>query len=203
MRRPVCPRSPARGPCWKADVGRRPVRAATDRVRSAVEMVVEPHAGLERIYRRFGPVSTLGVGPFKYVYLLGPDANQFVIGHSELFGWREAFDPLAVVDGQAALIVNDSADHQRRRRLVTPAFHRRQSRRGRQRPDRRRDRRPGDQPHRRGLRDDQRSDGQGGARRADRPHCLGGRPARASSGEGTGAMSTGWCRRRCGCIHPR
>ncbi|MGH3903150.1 MAG: cytochrome P450 [Pseudonocardiaceae bacterium] len=105
--------------------GRQWVRTAADRARSAVEMVVDPHTGLENIYRRFGPVSTLGVGPFRYVYLLGPDANRFVIGHSELFGWREAFDPLAVVDGETALIVSDGADHQRRRRLVTPAFHRR------------------------------------------------------------------------------
>lgn len=101
-------------------------RAWVDRARSTVEMAVRPHAGLENLYRRFGPVCTLGTGPLRYVYLLGPDANRFVFGHSELFGWREAFDSLVVVDGETALIVSDGADHQRRRRLVTPAFNRRQ-----------------------------------------------------------------------------
>ncbi|MGH3936817.1 MAG: cytochrome P450 [Pseudonocardiaceae bacterium] len=102
------------------------VRMAVNRARSAVEMAVDPHTGLENLYRRFGPVSTLGVGPFRYVYLLGPAANRFVFGHSELFEWREAFDALVVVDGETALIVSDGGDHQRRRRLVAPAFQGRQ-----------------------------------------------------------------------------
>ncbi|MGQ0774198.1 MAG: cytochrome P450 [Pseudonocardiales bacterium] len=108
------------------NLGGRWPRAWVDRARSTVEMAIRPHTGLQNLYRRFGPVCTLGVGPFRYVYLLGPDANRFVFGHSELFSWREAFDALVVVDGETALIVSDGADHQRRRRLVTPAFHRRQ-----------------------------------------------------------------------------
>ena len=99
---------------------------AINQIRSAVELAVQPHQGLINLYRRFGPVCTLGAGPARTVFLLGPDANRFVLGHSELFRWREAFDALVVVDGETALIVSDGADHQRRRRLVQPAFTRRQ-----------------------------------------------------------------------------
>jgi cytochrome P450 len=101
-------------------------RRAIDQLRSTVELATDPHRALPRLYRRFGPVCTLGVGSTRNVFLLGAEANRFVLGHSELFRWREAFDALVVVDGETALIVSDGADHQRRRRLVQPAFTRRQ-----------------------------------------------------------------------------
>lgn len=97
------------------------VRSASHHLRSAVGFVRNPRDSLEYRYRRLGPVSTLG----RLVFFLGPDANAFVFAHSELFGWREAFDSLVVVDGETALIVSDGADHRRRRRLVAPAFGRR------------------------------------------------------------------------------
>lgn len=75
-------------------------------------------------YRRRGPVLSLGVGNTRYVYLLGPEANQFVFSHSELFRWHEAFAGLIPVDGPTSLIVSDGEDHRRRRRLVQPALHR-------------------------------------------------------------------------------
>lgn len=100
--------------------------SAVDRGRSAVELAVRPHQGLLNLHRRFGPVSAFRFGRQRYVFLLGPDANQFVLSHSRLFRWREAFEVLRVVDGDTALIVSDGEDHQRRRRLVTPAFGRRQ-----------------------------------------------------------------------------
>jgi cytochrome P450 len=91
-----------------------------------VGLAVSPHRALPNLYRRFGPVCTVGFGPLRYVYLLGPEANRFVLSNSELFGWREAFDSLVVVDGETALIVSEGPDHQRRRRLVAPAFGRHQ-----------------------------------------------------------------------------
>jgi cytochrome P450 len=100
-------------------------RRVIDQLRSTAELATDPHRGLPNLYRRFGPVCTLGVGPTRNVFLLGAEANRFVLGHSELFRWREAFDALVVVDGETALIVSDGADHQRRRRLVQPAFSRR------------------------------------------------------------------------------
>jgi cytochrome P450 len=99
---------------------------AVDALRATVGMATRPHDALLDIYRRLGPICTLGVGPFRYVYLLGPEANRFVLANSQNFQWREAFDALVVIDGEHALIVSDGEDHQRRRRLVTPAFGRRQ-----------------------------------------------------------------------------
>lgn len=97
-----------------------------DHLRSVVEFTRDPYSGYERHFRRFGSVSTLGVGPWRYTYLLGPEANRFISANSQLFSWREAMDVLVPIDGETALIVSDGDDHQRRRRLVQPAFHRRQ-----------------------------------------------------------------------------
>lgn len=92
---------------------------------AGVRFVLNPRESLEYRYRRLGPVSTFGVGRTRLVFLLGPAANEFVFARSELFRWREAFEALVVVDGETALIVSDGTDHQRRRRLVAPAFGRR------------------------------------------------------------------------------
>lgn len=105
---------------------RNPLLRALDTVRAGVGFAVSPHRALMDIHDRFGPVCKLGVGPSASVFMLGPEANQFVLTNSQLFRWREAFDSLVVVDGETALIVSDGSDHQRRRRLVTPAFTRRQ-----------------------------------------------------------------------------
>lgn len=101
---------------------RHPTSRITDRAYSMLELATRPHDGLENLYRRFGPVCTFGLGALRLVYLLGAEANRFVITHSDLFRWREAFESLAVVDGDTALIVSDGPDHERRRRLVAPAF---------------------------------------------------------------------------------
>ncbi|MQA15983.1 MAG: cytochrome P450 [Pseudonocardiaceae bacterium] len=93
-----------------------------DHLRSAVELSRRPHRGLEKLHERFGSVCTLGVWPLRYVFLLGPEANRFVFANSRLFRWREAFEVLVPVGGETALIVSDGADHERRRRLVAPAF---------------------------------------------------------------------------------
>jgi cytochrome P450 len=77
--------------------------------------------GLMDIYRKHGPVFTLG----RYVYLLGPEANRFVITNPDLFRWSEAFELLKPVVGDTSLIVSDGDDHKRRRALVQPAFHHR------------------------------------------------------------------------------
>jgi hypothetical protein len=105
---------------------RNPVLRAVDNLRAGVGFAVAPHRALIDIHRRFGPICVLGVGPSASVFMLGPEANQFVLTNSQAFRWREAFDSLVVIDGETALIVSDGADHQRRRRLVTPAFTRRQ-----------------------------------------------------------------------------
>ncbi|WP_370946532.1 cytochrome P450 [Amycolatopsis sp. cg5] len=93
---------------------------ALARAKSAVGLLRDPFTGYPELYRRFGPVSEIG----PYTHLLGPEANKFVFANAELFSWRGAFEPLIPVDGETALIVSDGEDHQRRRRLVTPAFSR-------------------------------------------------------------------------------
>ncbi|GLY49171.1 hypothetical protein [Lentzea sp. NBRC 102530] len=45
---------------------------------------------LSALHRRFGPVVRMG----PYTYLLGPEANQFVFAHSELFEVERAFQSL-------------------------------------------------------------------------------------------------------------
>lgn len=99
---------------------------AIDNLRAGIGFAVSPHRALMDIHRRFGPVCTLGLGPTASVFMLGPEANQFVLTNSALFRWREAFESLMVIDGETALIVSEGPDHQRRRRLVSKAFTRRQ-----------------------------------------------------------------------------
>lgn len=85
-----------------------------------------PGEVLRWLYRRRGPVVGFGFGAFRYVYLLGPDANRFVFANNELFEVGAAFAGLVPVDGETSLIVSDGEDHRRRRRLVQPALHHRQ-----------------------------------------------------------------------------
>ena len=56
--------------------------------------------------------------------MLGREENEFILSAgSSHFTWREAFMPLLLVDGDTALALSDGEEHQRRRRLVQPAFH--------------------------------------------------------------------------------
>jgi cytochrome P450 len=86
----------------------------------------DPHAALRGMRATHGPVVEAGRGPFRYTYLLSPEANEHVLATDPgNFRWRDAFQPLVVVNGETALVVSDGDDHRRRRRLVQPAFHRR------------------------------------------------------------------------------
>ncbi|MBX9387350.1 cytochrome P450 [Streptomonospora nanhaiensis] len=89
------------------------------------ELARHGYDGLLTLYRRHGPVFTLGAGRHGYVYLLGPEANRFVFANTALFRTREAFEALVPVDGPTSLIVSEGADHRRRRALVRPALHHR------------------------------------------------------------------------------
>jgi cytochrome P450 len=97
-------------------------RTPFGQLRDGLRLARNPH-DLLWLYERYGPVSALGYGPLRFVYLLGPDANELILasGH-EQFEWREAFKGLIPVDGDTALVVTDGPDHARRRRLVQPAF---------------------------------------------------------------------------------
>jgi cytochrome P450 len=78
---------------------------------------------LTHLHAAYGPVVEAGVGPLRFVYLFGPEANEVVLSSAaDRFRWREAFQALEVVDGPTALVLSDGEDHDRRRRLVQPAF---------------------------------------------------------------------------------
>jgi cytochrome P450 len=78
-------------------------------------------------YERYGPVFTLRFFHRRLVGLIGPEANHFVtVSGAENFSWRqgmfgEYLTPL-IGDG---LITTDGDYHDRARRIMMPAFHRR------------------------------------------------------------------------------
>ncbi len=75
------------------------------------------------LYDHYGPVVEFGFRPFHYVALFGVDANRYLLAeHPENFRWRDAMASLIPVDGETALVVSDGEEHERRRRLVQPAF---------------------------------------------------------------------------------
>jgi cytochrome P450 len=95
---------------------------AAHQLRTLVELTRTPHQALLNQYERFGAVSTLGAGRRRYVFMMGPAANDFVLSNSGLFSWRESFESLVVVNGATALLVSDGAEHRRRRQVLVPKF---------------------------------------------------------------------------------
>ena len=86
----------------------------------------DPYTTLPALLDEYGPVIEFGRGKYKYVYLLSVEANELIlVGDPGNFTWKEAFQPLVVVNGDTALVVSDGDEHQRRRRIVQPAFHQR------------------------------------------------------------------------------
>src|SRR5689334_11849297 len=78
---------------------------------------------LLQLQRRYGNVVAFGKGPLAYTCLFGPDANRYLLSeNADNFTWREAIKGLIVVDGDTGLVVTDGPEHDRRRRLVQPAF---------------------------------------------------------------------------------
>jgi cytochrome P450 len=75
------------------------------------------------LHGRYGNVFRFGVPPIAYTVLCGPEANRYLLSENVgNFTWREAIKGLIVVDGDTALVVTDGPEHDRRRRLVQPAF---------------------------------------------------------------------------------
>lgn len=86
----------------------------------------QPHAAIEELHQRHGPIVRVGMGRFSYTLVFGADANHTILSTSaDRFLWAPAFEPLRVIDGDTALVLSDGSDHERRRRVVLPAFHRR------------------------------------------------------------------------------
>lgn len=82
-----------------------------------------PADALATMRPRYGPVFGVGFGPLRYVAMLGPEANRFILAdHADRFRWRDAMAILIPVDGDTAMVVSDGEDHRRRRRAAQPAF---------------------------------------------------------------------------------
>lgn len=94
-----------------------------EQVQLARLLARSPAEGLSQLYERYGPVVRFGLWPFRYVAMLGPDANRFILAERlELFRWREAMAFLIPVDGDTAMVVSDGEDHRRRRQAAQSAF---------------------------------------------------------------------------------
>ena len=91
--------------------------------RVGVAMLRSAPNALLALQRQYGNVYKFGTGPLAYTVLCGPDANRYLLSENPAnFTWREAIKGLIVVDGDTALVVTDGPEHDRRRRLVQPAF---------------------------------------------------------------------------------
>ena len=87
----------------------------------------DPLSILLPAYERYGPVFTIRLLHAKVVFMLGPEANNYVlVSHPENFHWREgSFGDLIPLLGDGLLTI-DSGYHDRQRAIMMPAFHREQ-----------------------------------------------------------------------------
>jgi cytochrome P450 len=85
---------------------------------------VEPLPMLLDCYERFGPVFTMRLFHGNVVFMLGPEANHYIlVSHASNFLWREGhFRDLIGLMGDGLLTI-DGDFHRRSRRIMLPAFH--------------------------------------------------------------------------------
>ena len=88
-------------------------------------MIRDPLTLLLDLYERHGPVFSLRVLHANNVFVLGPEANHFVlVSGAQHFVWRDGgFGELIPLLGDGLLTV-DGDFHKRSRRIMLPAFHR-------------------------------------------------------------------------------
>jgi cytochrome P450 len=111
---------------WKAR-GHYPPGLTGFSPRRTYGIVHDPLPILLGCYQRFGPVFTTRLFHGKQVWMLGPEANHYVlVTHPENFHWRESnFGDLIPLLGDG-LLTTDGGYHDRARRIMMPAFHREQ-----------------------------------------------------------------------------
>jgi cytochrome P450 len=85
----------------------------------------DPLSLLLEAYERFGPIFTLKVFHHNAVFMLGPEANHYMlVSHAKNFLWRTGhMRDLIPLLGDGLLTI-DGPVHRRHRRLMLPAFHR-------------------------------------------------------------------------------
>jgi cytochrome P450 len=91
------------------------------------QMAHDPLPILLSLYQRYGPIFSVRLLHARTVFMLGPDANQFIlVEHPENFQWREgSFGDLIPLLGDGLLTI-DGGYHDRARQIMMPAFHREQ-----------------------------------------------------------------------------
>jgi cytochrome P450 len=91
------------------------------------QIATDPLPLLLSSYERYGPIFSLRLLHTRVVFMLGPEANNFVtVAHPENFHWRESsFGDLIPLLGDGLLTIDDGY-HDRARAIMMPAFHRRQ-----------------------------------------------------------------------------
>jgi cytochrome P450 len=87
----------------------------------------DPLPVLLESYERYGPIFTLKVFHHNAVFMLGPEANHYMlVSHASNFLWRDGhLRDLIPLLGDGLLTI-DGAFHRRHRKLMLPAFHREQ-----------------------------------------------------------------------------
>ena len=96
-------------------------------LRRTHRMSHDPLPILLDLYERHGPIFSIRLLHSRNVFMLGPEANRFVLlTHPEHFRWRESsFGDLIPLLGDGLLTI-DGAYHDLAREIMMPAFHREQ-----------------------------------------------------------------------------
>jgi cytochrome P450 len=96
----------------------------TPSVRRTHRMIVDPLGLLLGAYERHGPVFSLRILNARNVFMLGPEANHFMlVSHADHFRWRDGgFGDLIPLLGDGMLTI-DGDFHRQSRRIMVPAFH--------------------------------------------------------------------------------
>ena len=85
----------------------------------------DTRAAIDVLRASYGDAFVFGFGAIRFHWLIGAEANRFVLQERPAaFRNRAAYRFLEPIGGPTALIVSDEPEHLRRRRRVQPAFHR-------------------------------------------------------------------------------
>jgi len=96
----------------------------TPSLRRTHRMIADPLALLLEAYERHGPVFSLRILNARNIFMLGPEANHFMlVSGADNFRWRDGgFGDLIPLLGDGMLTI-DGDFHRQSRRTMLPAFH--------------------------------------------------------------------------------
>jgi cytochrome P450 len=111
---------------WKGR-GRYPPGPSGNTFARTLKMARDPLPVLLSGYEEYGPIFTLRLLHTQVVFMLGPEANHYVlVSHPQNFHWRESsFGDLIPLLGDGLLTIDDEY-HDHARATMMPAFHREQ-----------------------------------------------------------------------------